>query len=45
MTVKVELLDGSFISPMFDPEHSEGVLAYYQKELDKFRILSYEVIG
>jgi hypothetical protein len=44
MTVKVELLSGKFIYPSYDPQHTEAVLSYYQKELDEFGILSYEVI-
>jgi hypothetical protein len=45
MTVKVELLNGSFISPMFDPEHSDSVIDYYVAKLIAGEILSYEVIG
>jgi Na+/citrate or Na+/malate symporter len=45
MTVKVELLDGSFISPMFDPEHGDSVLDFYIAKLIAGEILSYEVIG
>jgi hypothetical protein len=45
MTVKVELLDGSFISPSFDPEHKDTVLEFYVAKLVAGEILSYEVIG
>jgi hypothetical protein len=45
MTVKVELLDGSFISPMFEPEHFESVIDFYVAKLIAGEILSYEVIG
>ena len=45
MTVKVELLDGKFIYPSFDPEHSNTVLDFYIAKLEAFEILSYEVIG
>jgi hypothetical protein len=45
MTVKVELLNGSFISPMFDPEHANSVIEYYIAKLIAGEILSYEVIG
>jgi hypothetical protein len=45
MTVKVELLNGSFISPMFEPEHANSVIEYYIAKLIAGEILSYEVIG
>lgn len=45
MTVKVELLDGTFISPSFDPEHSSSVLDFYVAKLIAGEILSYEVIA
>jgi hypothetical protein len=45
MTVKVELLDGSFISPSFDPEHKDGILDFYVAKLIAGEILSYEVVA
>jgi Na+/citrate or Na+/malate symporter len=45
MTVKVELLDGKFITPHFDPEHSDTVLDFYIAKLIAGEILSYEVIA
>lgn len=45
MTVKVELLDGSFISPSYDPEHANSVLDFYVAKLVAGEILSYEVIS
>ena len=45
MTVKVELLDGKFIYPSFDPEHKDSVLDFYIAKLIAGEILSYEVIG
>ena len=45
MTVKVELLDGSFIAPHSDPEHANSVLDFYVAKLIAGEILSYEVIA
>lgn len=45
MTVKVELLDGSFISPSYDPEHANSVLDFYIAKLMANEILSYEIIS
>jgi hypothetical protein len=45
MTVKVELLDGSFIIPNYDPEHKDSVLDFYVAKLMAGEILGYEVIG
>lgn len=45
MTVKVELLDGTFISPIYDPEHTKDVLDFYIAKLIAGEILSYEVVG
>jgi hypothetical protein len=44
ITVKVELLNGSFIYPMFDPEHSYSVIGFYISKLKAGEILGYEVI-
>jgi hypothetical protein len=45
MTVKVELLDGTFITPHYDPEHSSSVLDFYIAKLIAGEITSYEVIS
>jgi hypothetical protein len=45
MTVKVELLDGSFIAPSYDPEHSDTVLDFYIAKLQAGEILSYEIVS
>jgi hypothetical protein len=45
MTVKVELLNGSFISPMFDPQHFDSVIEFYVAKLIAGEILSYEVVA
>ena len=43
MTVKVELLDGTFITPVYDSEHASIVLDFYVAKLIAGEILSYEV--
>jgi hypothetical protein len=45
MTVKVELLDGKFIYPSFDPEHANSVIEYYIAKLSAYEILSYEILS
>jgi Na+/citrate or Na+/malate symporter len=45
MTVKVELLDGSFIAPSYDPEHASGILDFYIAKLIAGEILSYEIVS
>lgn len=32
MTVEVVMLDGTTIYPSYDPEHKEGVYAYYNEQ-------------
>jgi hypothetical protein len=45
MTVKVELLDGKFIYPSYDPEHANSVIEYYIAKLSAYEILSYEILS
>jgi hypothetical protein len=45
MTVRVELLNGTFIVPHYDPEHADRILDFYSSKLLAGEILSYEVIG
>ena len=45
MTVKVELLDGSFILPSYEKEHADSVLDFYIAKLQAGEILSYEIIS
>jgi hypothetical protein len=44
MKLRVILNSGTVIYPVFDPEHSEAILALYQAELESFGIQAYEVI-
>lgn len=44
MQIKVVLLDGSVVKPVFDPEHRQGVLRYYAERLVEGSIKSYEIV-
>jgi hypothetical protein len=44
MTLKITLNSGKVIYPSYDPEHTQKVLEYYQRELEDFGIQAYEVI-
>lgn len=43
MLVNVTLLDGTEISPIFDPEHKELVIVVYQKQYWTSSIRGYKV--
>jgi hypothetical protein len=44
MTVKVESLDGSINTHLFDPDNRDSVIEFYIAKLIAKEILSYEVI-
>lgn len=44
MTVEVTLTNGTVITPSFDPEHSEGVIAFYDEQTAQGTIKGYRVI-
>lgn len=44
MRVKVEQLDGSFITPMYEPEYKNAVFDIYLAKLMNGEILSFELL-
>ena len=44
MTIKVTLLDGSIITPSYDPIHSEMLMNFYTAKFFANEILDFEVI-
>lgn len=44
MQVKVEQLDGTLITPMYEPEHKDAVFDIYLAKLINGEILSFELI-
>lgn len=44
MNVTVELLDGTYIRPSFDPQHKVAVAEFYGKQYWEGKIVSFEIL-
>jgi len=44
MTIKVTLLDGSIITPSYDPIHAEMLMKFYSDKFFANEILEFEVL-